>query len=588
MTINESPLLFPYAAPKMDATESVPAQSVGDTEATAKTSAPAWKVLVIDDEEEVHSVTGLVLADFEFEGRPLQFLHAYSAAEAMALFDRHDDIAVALVDVVMETDDAGLRFIRHVRESRGNAFVRLILRTGQPGIAPEREVIIQYDINDYKAKAELSSLKLFSAMMTALRSYRDIIALHLAHCGMANLLEAATAMFRARSIPRFAEVALDKLLLLLDIERDDGGLYATDAGQPGSTILFASGKFAHLAGQVLLKVEPCIAALMDAADDRIIEDGVVVIYLRSRYGDEHRLFARLDRPATALDRSLAELFRLKATMALDNLLLQDKNQAAQRYAIRMLARLAEAQRYPGHGEPRHGYDGASGILREAREFVSHGTTPQGVDLGEFLMQLAIQAEAPEWGEEETVRHIRRIGLYAIRLAELYGMQRDFCEAIGHAAKFHDVGKIVVAPFAAARWYESARDQSPEAREHAIWGSNLLRGWEGHGTTLVMQLAAQIARHHHEAWNGSGYPDGLAGENIPIAARIVAIADFFDTCTHPVMEWDRPAFGEDETFEMIRAAASHYFDPALARLFVGNRRDFVALRDQTDAKDATLP
>ncbi len=135
-------------------------------------TAPAiavWKVAIVDDEEEVHHVTQLALDDFSLDGKPIQFLSAFSAAEAEQLFAQHPDIAVVLLDVVMETDDAGLNFVKYLRQTLKNDLVRIILRTGQPGRAPEREVILNYGINDYKAKTELTANKLFTTLVTALR-----------------------------------------------------------------------------------------------------------------------------------------------------------------------------------------------------------------------------------------------------------------------------------------------------------------------------------------------------------------------------------------------------------------------------------
>ncbi|HEX6382664.1 MAG TPA: adenylate/guanylate cyclase domain-containing protein, partial [Acidimicrobiia bacterium] len=132
------------------------------------------KLLVVDDEAAVHDVTRLALAAFSFEGRPLRLLSAYSAAEAEGLLADHPDTAVILLDVVMETDGAGLDFVHHVRTVERNHLVRIILRTGQPGHAPENRVIVEYDINDYKHKADLTSQRLFTSVIGALRSYRDL------------------------------------------------------------------------------------------------------------------------------------------------------------------------------------------------------------------------------------------------------------------------------------------------------------------------------------------------------------------------------------------------------------------------------
>jgi CheY-like chemotaxis protein len=114
--------------------------------------AARWCVLLVDDEPEVHSVTQLALRGFEFNGRKLELVSAYSAAQARDIFLTRNDIALAMVDVVMETDHAGLDLVRHVRQDRRNALTRLVLRTGQPGQAPEDQVIRDYDIDDYKEK----------------------------------------------------------------------------------------------------------------------------------------------------------------------------------------------------------------------------------------------------------------------------------------------------------------------------------------------------------------------------------------------------------------------------------------------------
>ena len=134
----------------------------------------SWKLLVVDDEAAVHDVTRLALAAFSFEGRPVRLISAYSAAEAEDMLAEHPDTAVILLDVVMETDGAGLDFVHHVRTVAKNHLVRIILRTGQPGHAPENRVIVEYDINDYKHKADLTAQRLFTAVIGALRSYRDL------------------------------------------------------------------------------------------------------------------------------------------------------------------------------------------------------------------------------------------------------------------------------------------------------------------------------------------------------------------------------------------------------------------------------
>lgn len=138
-----------------------------------------WHIMIVDDEIEVHEVTKLALQRFRFDNKPLNFISAYSGKEAKRLIQESPNTAIILLDVVMETNDAGLMVAKYVRDELKNELVRIILRTGQPGEAPEESVILDYDINDYKTKTELTQKKLFTTIMSGLRSYRDLMNLDL-------------------------------------------------------------------------------------------------------------------------------------------------------------------------------------------------------------------------------------------------------------------------------------------------------------------------------------------------------------------------------------------------------------------------
>lgn len=143
----------------------------------AMLSEAPWKIMIVDDDTEVHSFTKLALHDFIFERKPLQFLSAYSAAEATEILKQHDDVAIILLDVVMESETAGLDLVKTIRHNFHNTTVRIIIRTGQPGVAPERYVIDHYDINDYKEKTELTTDRLYVTIRSALLQYKQIIEL---------------------------------------------------------------------------------------------------------------------------------------------------------------------------------------------------------------------------------------------------------------------------------------------------------------------------------------------------------------------------------------------------------------------------
>ena len=133
-----------------------------------------WKILVVDDEEDVHAVTRIALDNFSFRNKALEILDAYSAKEARQVVSQHPDIAVVFLDVVMETGSSGLELVDYIRNDLRNQKVRIVLRTGQPGEAPEKQVMERYGIDDYRLKTDLSADNLFSATVAGLRNYESI------------------------------------------------------------------------------------------------------------------------------------------------------------------------------------------------------------------------------------------------------------------------------------------------------------------------------------------------------------------------------------------------------------------------------
>src|SRR5499433_137120 len=192
---------------------------IDDTE-TAREDTPArkWKIAVIDDDPAVHDGTRFALSDYSLNGQGLEILSAYSAAEGRKLMSEHHDIAAVLLDVIMETDVAGLELVEYIRNEIRNETVRIILRTGQPGQAPERRVIVQYDINDYKAKTELTADKLFTSLTAALRSYQQLERMVQTRRGLEIIIEAASTLFDFKSMQRLAEGVLTQIGSLLNVE----------------------------------------------------------------------------------------------------------------------------------------------------------------------------------------------------------------------------------------------------------------------------------------------------------------------------------------------------------------------------------
>jgi c-di-GMP phosphodiesterase len=167
-----------------------------------------WKILIVDDDPDVHEVTKIAVGGCEFEDRPFELLHALSAHEARQVLAEHDDVAVALVDVVMESDTAGLGLVSWIRSDLGNRFTRLILRTGQPGYAPQTDVIMKFDIDGYTEKAELSRTKLITAIVTALRGYKLVTSLESNRQKLKQLNTHFAEIIEKNALNEFASTAL--------------------------------------------------------------------------------------------------------------------------------------------------------------------------------------------------------------------------------------------------------------------------------------------------------------------------------------------------------------------------------------------
>ncbi|MFT6918826.1 MAG: diguanylate cyclase (GGDEF)-like protein [Cognaticolwellia sp.] len=174
-----------------------------------------WKVLIVDDDPEIHSVTKLALSDLVVLGRHLEYLHAYSGHDACKLIEEHEDIVLVLLDVVMESDDAGLVVVKHIREVLKRDDIRIVLRTGQPGYAPEESVIKDYDINDYKTKTELTRRKLVTTVYAAVRSYQQINSVTQYRKGLEKIIGAAANLLELRTIHDYASGVLAELITLV-------------------------------------------------------------------------------------------------------------------------------------------------------------------------------------------------------------------------------------------------------------------------------------------------------------------------------------------------------------------------------------
>ena len=298
--------------------------------------ADAWRVLIVDDDADVHSTTTFALGSLEIHGRPLAFLHAHSAAEAMALLEREPDIAVILLDVVMEQADAGLLLVRHVRDTLARHDVRIILRTGQPGYAPEMDAIRGYDINDYRTKSELTRTKLYTSVAAAIRAYEQIHALEDSRTGLAEVVRANTELMALHSVGEMTLGILREVAVLAG-QGADGLLCACqpDAAAGPWPILASCGAAAGYARDGVLPADADVpaAAIAEALAQRrnLYRDDHVALYFSGKAHADFAGWLRLSRPLSSLRRGLIDVFTSSIAVGLDNVALMTDLQRAAFY-----------------------------------------------------------------------------------------------------------------------------------------------------------------------------------------------------------------------------------------------------------------
>lgn len=481
---------------------------------------PPWKVMVVDDEPGVHASTRLALRGITFRDRELEFIDAYSGAEALRLLEEHDDVAVVFLDVVMESDDAGLVVARRIREN-GHLMVRIVLRTGHPGYAPEREVVVNYDIHDYKEKSNLDFSKLFSCLISALRAHDDLVAIERHRRGLISVLE-AVSWFDFRSLQRYLAKMVAELSTLANVEISDL-LLAIRTTHPLGEFPPTTGAFDILidgiGGKPMDEMETAIVTMAFSSRGTATESLATTLYCAA-LGVELVLFTRDEESLATADRTLLEIFLHKVAQTLDN-----------------------------HGT-------FCEILRE-RDSMVRGFANLGSEWGGHAN-----------GELEVIQRLAREIAARLRQQLQFSDVIDdwFVFSIGTAAGFHDIGIATVPHRLLEKPGTLDTEEVTLVREHVRAGVELLRKKlaELSGTRLFT-MTEDVVMSHHERQDGSGYPEGRVGDDISVAARIVAVVDTFVAMTNARPY--RPAYPRQQALEFIRHGRGAAFDARVVDAFL---------------------
>ena len=497
-----------------------------ETSAGNLPSKKPWKVIIADDEEEIHTVTRMVLEGFSFEERGLQILGAYSGQDTRLMLRDHPDTALLLLDVVMERETSGLEVAKYVREVLKNRFVRIIMRTGQPGQAPERQVTMLYDINDYKEKTELTAQKLFTTVVSSLRAYRDLRTIERHRKGLEHIISVSARLFELRTLKQFVTGALFHLAALLDLNEDDVAVQAS-----GFAVKYADNAYQWLTGigyfstynfQESPALPPTLQPLLAAAlqqRNHLFSDQTYIGYFCTKNQTQYLLCLQSDYTLTDTQMKFIKIFATNLAVAFENLALTEEIEETQREVIFTLGEVVETR------------------------------------------------------SEETGNHVKRVGEYCYLLARKYGFDEDTAELLRIASPMHDVGKIGIPDAILNKPGKLTDEEFERIKTHTLIGYDILKG----SKQKILQLAAKIALEHHERWDGHGYPHGVAGEQINVLSRIVKVADVFDalSCKRVYKE----AWSIEQILENLKKDRGTHFDPHIVNLLLDNVDEFIKIRER---------
>lgn len=298
-----------------------------DLPTDVKADQDPWRILIVDDDEDVHQATEYALRGVAILDRSLCFLHAYSAEEAVAMLRQEKDIAVILLDVVMETENAGLAVIARIRQELGLFNPRIILRTGQPGYAPEIETIRLYDINDYKTKSELTRSKMFTTLTAAIRSYDQLCRLDASRIGLEQIIRASNQFISDAGVQEFSIGVISQIAAFIGAAPEGIVCARSDSQDASCIVIAATGHYSQFTGHPLDEVANpgVVEGLLRCLGERrsIVESKHVSLFFPGRNAQDFAVFIESGQGMRDIDQRLLEVFCANIAICGDNVRLVD-------------------------------------------------------------------------------------------------------------------------------------------------------------------------------------------------------------------------------------------------------------------------
>lgn len=488
---------------------------IDDKEKEASISQGFWKVLIIDDDTFVHEATKYSLSGFTFLGKSIKWYSAFSLYEAKKIAKTESDIALLFLDVVMESDDAGLKFAKWFRKDNISPSSRIILRTGQPGQAPERKIIVDYDLHDYKTKTELTSDKLFTTTVSALRAYNDMRRLELTKLGLEGIISATADIFKIQSMYEYAKSVLMQIGSILDI-RSSGIICAQSRSASSWEVLAELGEFSSDFNSIMDLINNCAEYKRDYFDE-----SCMVKILAESNNVRYAIYLEPADSLSDIQSKMLFMFCSNISVGLSNIKLYTSLLNSHKATVMSLAQITESR--------------------------DHET-------GAHVFRMAAMTESLT--KELFVR-----GIYK---DEITGY---LVESIGLSATLHDIGKVCVPDEILLKPGKLTPEEFEIIKEHTTRGADILETAIKTAGEKVpyLEIGRNIALYHHERWDGTGYPGHKSGRDIPVEARITTIIDVFDALSHK--RCYKEAFNIQDSLKKIREGKRTFFDPKIVDVFL---------------------
>ncbi|TSI11017.1 HD domain-containing phosphohydrolase [Lysinibacillus sp. BW-2-10] len=480
-----------------------------------------WHVLIVNQDKKFHQFIEEGLKDIAFEQKGITWHHAYSSIEAKQILCAIEHMAVILLDTELESMDSGLQIVQYIRNELHDQNSRIILQTSHPETFPYKQVMLSFEINDYQIKSELTSYKLFTSIISALRSYRELLVMEQNKNGLKNVISATSEILKEISIHPLIDTILGQLKAILKLQNTyTYGSLILQKSKQELQVLFKSGVFQN---KLIDTTNLFSLSIRQGLDDNLslIESHTFLMYLGEELERHYFIYFNVGRELTDWEKKLIEIFSSQTSTTFKNVCLVQEIDRTQREIIYTLGEIGEMR------------------------------------------------------SKEIGNHVKRVAEYSRLLALKYGLSEEEAEIIQLASPMHDIGKVGISDIIMNKPDKLTDEEYEVMKSHSLIGFNMLK----HSERPIIKAAAVIAHQHHEKYNGTGYPQGIKGEQIHLYGRITAIADVFDALVSDRVY--KKGWEMQKIIKYFKEERGKHFDPKLTDIFLANLDAFLKIKDETD-------